>query len=68
MGGSAMLRATCKIVLGGKDLTERIRPRLSNLTITTSREGKADELRRAGSVGSMFLTEIKPFAENARRL
>jgi hypothetical protein len=31
-------------------------------------EGKADELRRAGSVGSMFLTEIKPFAESARRL
>lgn len=31
-------------------------------------EGKADELRRAASVGSMFLSEIKPFADSARRL
>jgi len=44
MTTSSMLRATCKIVLGGKDLTGRIRPRLSELTITTSREGHADQL------------------------
>lgn len=29
-------------------------------------EGKADELRRAASVGSMFLAEIKPFADSWR--
>ena len=29
-------------------------------------EGKADELRRAASVGSMFLSEIKPFASSWR--
>lgn len=29
-------------------------------------EGKADELRRAASVGSMFLSEIKPFASDWR--
>lgn len=29
-------------------------------------EGKADELRKAGSVGSMFLSEIKPFADSWR--
>ncbi len=29
-------------------------------------EGTADQLRRAASVGSMFLSEIKPFAESWR--
>lgn len=29
-------------------------------------EGTADTLRRAASVGSMFLTEIKPFAQSWR--
>ncbi len=29
-------------------------------------EGKADDLRRAPSVGSMFLSEIKPFASSWR--
>ena len=29
-------------------------------------EGKADELSRAPSVGSMFLSEIKPFASSWR--
>jgi hypothetical protein len=31
-------------------------------------EGTADQLSRAGSVGSMFLSEIKPFAESWRYL
>ena len=31
-------------------------------------EGTADLLSRAPSVGSMFLSEIKPFASSARRL
>jgi phage protein D len=44
MDASPILQATCKIVLGGKDVTDRIRPRLSELTITTSRAGHADEL------------------------
>lgn len=29
-------------------------------------EGTADQLRRAGSVGGMFLSEIKPFASGWR--
>jgi hypothetical protein len=29
-------------------------------------EGTADQLSRAASVGTMFLTEIKPFAEGWR--
>ena len=29
-------------------------------------EGTADQLSRAASVGGMFLSEIKPFAENWR--
>ena len=31
-------------------------------------EGTAEQLSKAPSVGSMFLSEIKPFADSARRL
>ncbi|HZH44273.1 MAG TPA: phage late control D family protein [Lysobacter sp.] len=33
-----------RVVLGGQDLTERIRPRLIDLTLTESRGGEADQL------------------------
>lgn len=39
-----MQAAACRIVLGGKDLTSRIRPRLSSLSIETTRGGHADQL------------------------
>lgn len=35
---------TCRVTMDGKDLTDRIRPRLSSLTITEKRGDEADQL------------------------
>jgi hypothetical protein len=42
--GNALTRATFRVTIDGTDLTDRLRPRLSELTITTSRAGHADQL------------------------
>lgn len=43
-GPSPLTRATYRIAVAGKDITDAVRPRLSELTITSSRGGHADQL------------------------
>lgn len=41
---TTMLRPTFKVTIDGKDITDRVKPRLSSLTLTASREDHADQL------------------------
>lgn len=41
---TTMPRATFKVTIDGKDITDRVRPRLSSITLTASRQDHADQL------------------------
>jgi Phage protein D len=43
-GSNRMTRAAYTVTVGGKDVTDKLRPRLSRLVMTSTRGGQADEL------------------------